>query len=59
MAYLMLQKNEFCMSFAGYVIVPMSKYSRPPPPRKFTVDHPFLYSILYEDKILFAGTYTN
>lgn len=25
---------------------------------KFTVDHPFLYLILYNDAILFAGTYT-
>ncbi|XP_035434845.2 antichymotrypsin-1 isoform X10 [Spodoptera frugiperda] len=27
-------------------------------PVKFTVDRPFLYAILYEDKILFTGTYT-
>ncbi|CAB3229086.1 unnamed protein product [Arctia plantaginis] len=45
-------------AFTGLIAVPASSNSRPPPPMKFTVDHPFLYAILYEDKILFAGTYS-
>ncbi|XP_035434847.2 antichymotrypsin-1 isoform X9 [Spodoptera frugiperda] len=30
----------------------------PPQTIKFTVDRPFLYTIMFEDKILFVGTYT-
>lgn len=45
-------------AFTGAVWVFMSAHSRPPTPMKFTVDHPFMYAILYEDKILFAGTYS-
>ncbi|CAB3229085.1 unnamed protein product [Arctia plantaginis] len=45
-------------AFTGAVAIPMSSWSEPPPPIKFTVDHPFLYAIMYEDKILFAGTYS-
>lgn len=45
-------------AFTGAVWVFLSASSRPPTPMKFTVDHPFMYAILYEDKILFAGTYS-
>ncbi|XP_075981244.1 antichymotrypsin-1-like isoform X1 [Anticarsia gemmatalis] len=45
-------------AFTGLIAVPMSSWSRPPPPMKFTVDHPFIYAILHEDKIIFAGTYS-
>nr|XP_021195177.2 antichymotrypsin-1 isoform X6 [Helicoverpa armigera] len=46
-------------AFTGLIFVEMSALSQPPSPIKFTVDRPFLYAILYEDKVLFAGTYTN
>ncbi|CAB3257311.1 unnamed protein product [Arctia plantaginis] len=46
-------------AFTGLVMITISALSTPPPPMKFTVDHPFLYAILHEDKILFAGTYSS
>ncbi|CAH0695696.1 unnamed protein product [Spodoptera exigua] len=46
-------------AFTGLFIVPISLDYRPPRPIPFKVDHPFLYLILYEDKILFAGTYVS
>lgn len=45
------------MSFPGILLVPESSNYEAPPPMKFTVDHPFLYVILFQDKIIFAGTY--
>ncbi|CAB3229087.1 unnamed protein product [Arctia plantaginis] len=45
-------------AFTGGITVASSSWSTPPPPMKFTVDHPFLYVILHEDKILFAGTFS-
>ncbi|KAJ0174291.1 hypothetical protein K1T71_010437 [Dendrolimus kikuchii] len=46
-------------AFTGYIAIRKSKNSRIPPPFIFKVDHPFLYLILYQDKILFAGTSTH
>ncbi|XP_035434840.2 antichymotrypsin-1 isoform X4 [Spodoptera frugiperda] len=46
-------------AFTGLVARGLSSSYKPPPPPKFIVDHPFLYMILNEDKIIFAGTYTN
>ncbi|XP_035434848.2 antichymotrypsin-1 isoform X5 [Spodoptera frugiperda] len=44
-------------AFTGFYAVPPSLDFLPPASLKFTVDHPFLYLIIYEDKILFAGTF--
>lgn len=46
-------------AFTGFIAVFTSSISVPPKPIKFIVDRPFLYTILFEDKILFTGTYTN
>ncbi|XP_022837693.1 antichymotrypsin-1-like isoform X3 [Spodoptera litura] len=46
-------------AFTGLIAVGASLNYNPPPPPQFIVDHPFLYLILYEDKIIFAGTYTH
>ncbi|XP_046970433.1 antichymotrypsin-1-like [Vanessa cardui] len=46
-------------AFTGLVAVPMSSWSRPPPPIPFKVDRPFLYAILNDDIVLFVGTYTH
>ncbi|XP_068620167.1 antichymotrypsin-1-like [Battus philenor] len=46
-------------AFTGYVLVATSLDSEPPPPLQFKVDRPFLYAILYEDIVLFTGTYTH
>ncbi|XP_035434841.2 antichymotrypsin-1 isoform X3 [Spodoptera frugiperda] len=46
-------------AFTGFVGVGASLNYEPPPPPKFIADHPFLYMILNEDKIIFAGTYTH
>lgn len=46
-------------AFTGLIVVFTSSISVPPKPIKFIVDRPFLYTILFEDKILFTGTYTN
>lgn len=62
--YVSIEKFEVIMyiinrlSSTGFFAVPPSLDFRPPEPVKFTVDHPFLYLILFEDKILFAGTFT-
>nr|WGN96274.1 setae polypeptide [Ochrogaster lunifer] len=45
-------------AFTGLVAVPMSSRPKLPKPIKFKVNHPFAYVILYEDKVLFAGTLT-
>ncbi|XP_035434839.2 antichymotrypsin-1 isoform X2 [Spodoptera frugiperda] len=45
-------------AFTGLIVVFTSSISVPPKPIKFIVDRPFLYTILFEDKILFTGTYT-
>lgn len=50
--------TDIC-SFTAVLVEKMEVFSQPPPPIKFIVDRPFLYAILYEDKTLFAGTYTN
>lgn len=46
-------------AFTGVLFVTYSENSTTPPPVKFTVDRPFLYAILYEDKIIFVGTYSS
>ena len=46
------------LPFAGFVLEVDSFVSQPPETVKFAVDRPFLYSIVFEDQILFAGTYT-
>ncbi|CAH0724223.1 unnamed protein product, partial [Brenthis ino] len=46
-------------AFTGLVAVPMSSWSKPPPPIPFKVDHPFLFAILHDDIILFTGTYSH
>ncbi|XP_035434842.2 antichymotrypsin-1 isoform X6 [Spodoptera frugiperda] len=46
-------------AFTGLIAFGASLNYEPPPPPKFIVDHPFLYMILNEDKIIFAGTYTH
>ncbi|XP_035434846.2 antichymotrypsin-1 isoform X7 [Spodoptera frugiperda] len=45
-------------AFTGFVIHTMSLHSEPRL-MQFKVDRPFLYSILYEDKVIFVGTYTH
>ncbi|XP_023933937.2 antichymotrypsin-1 [Bicyclus anynana] len=46
-------------AFTGFVAVPVSADFRPPPPIHFKADHPFLFAILHEDVVLFAGTYSH
>ncbi|CAH2089260.1 unnamed protein product [Euphydryas editha] len=46
-------------AFTGLVAVPMSSLSQPPQPIPFKVDRPFLYAILHDDIIVFAGTYAH
>ncbi|XP_013162569.1 PREDICTED: antichymotrypsin-1-like [Papilio xuthus] len=46
-------------AFTGLVLVATSLLSEPPPPLPFKVDRPFLYAILHQDIVLFAGTYTH
>ncbi|XP_068620405.1 antichymotrypsin-1-like [Battus philenor] len=46
-------------AFTGAIMVPMSSNSKPPEPMDFIVDHPFMFTILYKDVILFIGTYTH
>lgn len=48
------------LSFAGF-LTKKSLMIRIPPLRDiyFTVDRPFLYLILTQDKVIFAGTYTH
>ncbi|CAH0724222.1 unnamed protein product, partial [Brenthis ino] len=46
-------------AFTGLVTVFISALSTPPPPIPFKVDHPFLFAILHDDIILFAGTYSH
>ncbi|XP_052743846.1 antichymotrypsin-1 [Bicyclus anynana] len=46
-------------AFTGVVGVPVSADSRPPPPIHFKADHPFLFAILHDDVVLFAGTYSH
>ncbi|XP_050352645.1 antichymotrypsin-1-like isoform X2 [Nymphalis io] len=46
-------------AFTGVVATPLSSWSRPPPSIPFKVDRPFLYVILNDDIVLFAGTYTH
>ncbi|KAJ0174293.1 hypothetical protein K1T71_010439 [Dendrolimus kikuchii] len=45
-------------AFTGVIMVPYSWPASIPQPIVFKVDHPFLYSILYQDKVLFVGTST-
>ncbi|KAJ2946623.1 hypothetical protein O0L34_g12680 [Tuta absoluta] len=46
-------------AFTGFVMMTMSSLSTPPPPKVFKADHPFLFAILHEEVLLFAGTYTH
>ncbi|XP_045777719.1 antichymotrypsin-1-like isoform X3 [Maniola jurtina] len=46
-------------AFTGFVAIPISLNSRPPPPIPFKVDHPFLFAILHNDIVLFTGTYAH
>lgn len=46
-------------AFTGLVAVPMSSFSEPPKPIPFKVDRPFLFAILHDDIVLFAGTYAH
>ncbi|KAF9803560.1 hypothetical protein SFRURICE_008715 [Spodoptera frugiperda] len=46
-------------AFTGLTIMPISLNLTPPRRIPFKVDHPFLYLVLHEDKILFAGTYVS
>ncbi|XP_064073827.1 antichymotrypsin-1-like [Vanessa tameamea] len=46
-------------AFTGVVTMALSSWSRPPPPIPFKVDRPFLYAILNDDIVLFAGTYSH
>ncbi|CAH2089265.1 unnamed protein product [Euphydryas editha] len=43
----------------GLFAVPTSSLSQPPKPISFKVDRPFLYAILHDDIIVFAGTYAH
>ncbi|KAJ0174292.1 hypothetical protein K1T71_010438 [Dendrolimus kikuchii] len=43
-------------AFTGYIMVAISEPPQYPPSITFKVDHPFLYLILHQDKILFTGT---
>ncbi|XP_049885916.1 antichymotrypsin-1-like isoform X2 [Pectinophora gossypiella] len=45
-------------AFTGFTTVTYSSFSQPLA-TQFIVDHPFLFAILHEDKILFAGTYSH
>ncbi|CAH2089263.1 unnamed protein product [Euphydryas editha] len=46
-------------AFTGIFAVPTSSLSQPPKPIPFKVDRPFLYAILHDDIIVFAGTYAH
>ncbi|CAH2089266.1 unnamed protein product [Euphydryas editha] len=46
-------------AFTGYLVIPTSLDYREPQPIPFKVDRPFLYAILYENIVMFAGTYTH
>ncbi|XP_026740330.1 antichymotrypsin-1-like isoform X6 [Trichoplusia ni] len=46
-------------AFTGLIAVLESSFYSPPEPIFFTVDRPFLYLLLNEDKVIFAGTYTH
>ncbi|XP_035434838.2 antichymotrypsin-1 isoform X1 [Spodoptera frugiperda] len=46
-------------AFTGLTIMPISLNLTPPRRIPFKVDHPFLYLVLHEDQILFAGTYVS
>lgn len=46
-------------AFSGFFAVPTSLENPKPEPIPFKADHPFLYVILQNDFVLFAGTYTH
>ncbi|XP_072942448.1 antichymotrypsin-1-like [Epargyreus clarus] len=46
-------------AFTGFIMTFYSSDSVPPPPLPFKVDRPFMFAILYEDIVLFTGTYTH
>ncbi|XP_045452415.1 antichymotrypsin-1-like [Melitaea cinxia] len=46
-------------AFTGFLLMPTSLENPKPEPIPFKADHPFLYVILQNDFVLFAGTYTH
>lgn len=46
-------------AFTGIVAVEVSSVSEPPKPIPFKVDRPFLFAILHDDIVLFAGTFAH
>lgn len=54
----LLPNQKLCLS-KGALEIPLSKPAVVPAPINYKVDHPFLYLILHQDKIIFIGTYTH